>query len=228
MILTAFLRALSQGTDARFARVLGSGVALTLGLLLAVWVATIELVRWLTPDSLTLPWIGEVGGLDLAASAGSVVLLLVASVFLMVPVASAFTGLLLDRIADAVEVRYYPALPAQRRQPLGEVLGGSLLFLALVVGANLAALLVWPFTGPLAPLLFWAMNGWLLGREYFTLVAVRHMPPEAARGLYRAHRGTVWLAGVLMAAPLSVPLVNLLVPVLGVAAFTHIFHMLRK
>ena len=37
-----------------------------------------------------------------------------------------------------------------------------------------------------------------------------------------------WLAGTLMAAPLSIPLVNLLVPVLGVATFTHLFHRLAE
>ncbi len=227
MILQAFLKALSQATDPRFARVLGLGVALTLGLLVALWAVTIELVRWLTPDTLTLPWLGEVGGWDTAASAGSVLLLLLASVVLMVPVASAFTGLFLDTIAEAVETRHHPALPAARRQPLAEQIGGTLKFLGLVVAANLAALLVWPFTGPLAPLLFWALNGWLLGREYFTLVALRRLPPDQATALYRANRGTVWLAGSLMAAPLSVPLLNLVIPVLGVATFTHLFHAVR-
>jgi uncharacterized protein involved in cysteine biosynthesis len=38
--------------------------------------------------------------------------------------------------------------------------------------------------------------------------------------------GKVWLAGILMAAPLSIPLVNLVIPVLGVATFTHLFHRL--
>lgn len=228
MILQAFLKALSQATDPRFARVLGLGVALSLGLLVALWTGTIELIRWLTPDTLTLPWLGQVGGLDTAASAGSVLLLLLASAFLMVPVASAFTGLFLDRIAEAVEARHYPALPATRQQPLTEQLAGALKFLALVIGANLAALLVWPFTGPLAPMLFWALNGLLLGREHFTLVALRRLPPDQARSLYSANRGTVWLAGTLMAAPLSIPLLNLVIPVLGVATFTHIFHACKR
>ena len=38
---------------------------------------------------------------------------------------------------------------------------------------------------------------------------------------------TVWAAGILMALPLSIPLMNLVVPILGVATFTHIFHQLR-
>lgn len=228
MIIAAFLRALSQGTDPGFRRVLLLGIGWTLALLIALWAATLELVVWLTPDTLTLPWIGEVGGIDAAASVGSVVLLLLASTVLMVPVASAFTGLFLDRIAQAVETRHYPALPAARAQGITESVTGSLGFFALIVVANLLALVIWPFTGPLAPLLFWALNGFLLGREYFTLVALRHLTPAQAKQLYRANRATVWLAGTLMAAPLSIPLVNLLVPVFGVATFTHIFHALSK
>lgn len=227
MILAAFLKALSQLADRRFRRVLALGLALTLGLLTALWLATIKLVRWFTPDSLTLPWLGEVAWLDTAASAGSVLLLLLASVVLMVPVASAFTGLYLDRIADAVEARHYPTLPAPRHQTAREQATGSLAFFGLIIVANLVALAVWPFTGPLAPLLFWALNGFLLGREYFTLAALRHLPPEDAKRLYRANRLTIWAAGTLMAAPLSIPLLNLMIPVLGAATFTHIFHRLR-
>lgn len=227
MILSAFLKALSQIADRRFRSVLGLGAALTLGLLVALWVVTIQAVRWVTPDTLTLPWLGEMKWLDTAASAGSLLVLLLASVVLMAPVASAFTGLFLDRIAAAVEARHYPALPPLRGQGISEQVTGSLSFFGLIVAANLIALVIWPFTGPLAPLLFWALNGFLLGREYFTLVAQRHLPPEQASRLYRANRVTVWAAGTLMAAPLSIPLVNLLIPVLGAATFTHIFHALH-
>lgn len=227
MILRAFLRALSQAADPAFARVLAQGIGLTLGLLVALWIATLKLLRWLTPDHITLPWWGEVGHLDALASGAGVLVLLLASVVLMVPVASAFTGLFLDRIAATVEARHYPALPPARAQGMAETLRGTVGFFGVIVVANLVALAIWPFTGPLAPLLFWALNGFLLGREYFTLAALRHLPPDQAAALYRRHRGTVWAAGALMAAPLSVPLVNLVIPVLGAATFTHLFHALR-
>ena len=97
-----------------------------------------------------------------------------------------------------------------------------------MVVVNLAALLILPFAGPFIPLIFWAVNGWLLGQEYFTLVAARRMPKAEAKRLRRLHRGTIWLAGALMAAPLTVPVVNLLIPVFGAATFTHLFHALRQ
>ncbi len=85
----------------------------------------------------------------------------------------------------------------------------------------------YPFLGPASPLLFWAVNGYLLGQEYFAMVAARRLPPDEAKALRARHRGRIWGAGVLMALPLSVPLVNLVIPVLGTATFTHLFHRLR-
>jgi CysZ protein len=95
-----------------------------------------------------------------------------------------------------------------------------------VIAVNTAGLVLYLFAGPAIPLIFWDLNGWLLGREYFALVANRRMEPQAAKALRRANSGKVWLAGILMAAPLSIPLVNLVIPVLGVATFTHLFHRL--
>ncbi len=227
MILAAFFRALSQAADPAFRRVLWQGLGLTLALLVALWLGALQLLRWVTPDQITLPWWGEVGHLDAIASGAGILLLLVASAFLMVPVASAFTGLFLDRIAQRVEARHYPALPPARPMPLAESLRDALGFFGLVVAVNLLALVVLPFSGPAAPLLFWAMNGFLLGREYFTLVALRHLQAAEAQALYRRHRATIWAAGTLMAAPLSIPLLNLVIPVLGVATFTHLFQALR-
>lgn len=228
LILSSFGAALAQWSDPRFRRVVALGVGLTLGLLILLWLVLLGAIQWLVPDHVTLPLLGPVGGIDLALSVGSVFLMLLASIVLMVPVASAFSGLFLDSVADAVEMRHYPALPPARAQGLAEGIAGATGFFGIVLGANLVALLLWPFAGPFVPLLFWGVNGYLLAREYATLVAQRRMDRASARGFWRAHKGRLWLAGVLMAAPLSVPLVNLLIPVFGVATFTHLVHRLAR
>lgn len=71
------------------------------------------------------------------------------------------------------------------------------------------------------------MNGFLLGREYYTLAAIRRVGRAEAKRLRSRNMGTIWLAGILMAMPLSVPLVNLVIPILGAATFTHLFHRLQ-
>jgi CysZ protein len=139
-------------------------------------------------------------------------------------VASAFTGMFLDQVADAVEDRHYPQLPDVPGVPFLEGLRDGLGFLGVIVAANLVALILYAFFTPLAPLIFWALNGYLLGREYFQLVAMRRIGRKGAKALMKRHMGQVWLAGGLMAIPLTVPVVNLLVPVLGAATFTHLYH----
>jgi uncharacterized protein involved in cysteine biosynthesis len=96
----------------------------------------------------------------------------------------------------------------------------------VLIAANLLALILYAILTPFAPFIFWGMNGFLLGREYFTLAAMRRLGRDGARKLRAKHSTTVWLAGTLMAIPLSVPLVNLVIPIIGVATFTHIYHRL--
>jgi uncharacterized protein involved in cysteine biosynthesis len=226
-MLGDFFRALGQLGDRRFRSVLWRGIGLTLALLVAVYVLVLNAIRVFVPDQVTLPWIGPVGGIDAVLSWGSIPVILLASVFLMVPVASAFTGFFLEDVAEAVEDRHYPALPAITPVPFLTTVLDSMVFFGVLVLANLLALTIYPFAGPLAPVVFWVVNGYLLGREYFTMVAMRRVGRAGARMLRRRHAGEIWLAGTLMAAPLSVPLVNLLIPVLGIATFTHLFHRLQ-
>lgn len=224
MIFAAFFQALAQIGDSRFRRVLGLGILLSLALLVAAYAAFLQLVWWLTPESLDIPIIGPVEGVETLLGWASLLIMLLLSVFLMVPVASAFTGLFLEDVAAAVEDRHYPQLPPPMRLPWAEQARQAVNFLGVVVAANVLALFSYPFAGPAIPLIFWGMNGFLLGREYFTTVAMRRLPPEAAKAMRGRNFWTIWTAGVLMTAPLSIPVLNLVIPVLGVATFTHLFH----
>ena len=106
--------------------------------------------------------------------------------------------------------------------------GWTLAFLGVILLANAAAFALYLLLPPFAPLIFLGLNGALLGREYVLLAARRRMGREDARRFARTHGGTVWLAGALMALPLTVPVLNLLVPVLGAATFTHLVHRLGR
>ena len=226
MIWAAFMRALGQIGDGRFVRVVTLGAILAIALLTGIYAALLWVLEFFIPGSVTIPFIGPVGGIDTLLSWGSILLMLVLSVFLMVPVASAFSGLFLDDVAQAVEDRFYPGLPAVPRASFGDTLIDTANFTGLLVMVNTLALILYIFAGPFIPVLFWAINGFMLGREYFTLVATRRLGRTAAKALRKRYSGRIWLAGTLMAAPLSIPLINLVIPVLGVATFTHIFHAL--
>lgn len=227
MILNAFLKSLGQLGDRAFRRVLLLGVGLSVLLLALIYAVVFVLIGWLLPETFTLPWIGTVAWVDELLSGASILLMLVLSVFLMVPVASAFIGIFLDDVAEAVEARHYPHLPAVKSPPVLDQIRDSAAFLGVVVGVNLVALVAYFFVGPFAPLLFWAVNGFLLGREYFQMAAMRRLGREGAVALRRRHAGTIFLAGLLMAVPLSLPLVNLVIPILGAAVFTHLVNRLQ-
>lgn len=226
VIFSSFFMALGQIGDARFRRVMLLGVILALALLAAVYAGFLYLIESFAPGSVEIPFVGPIGGIDTLLGWGSFFLMLGLSVFLMVPVASAFSGLFLEDITDAVEDRHYPNLPPVQPLRLADTLIDSLNFLGLLIAVNVLAVVLYAFAGPFIPVLFWAINGWLLGREYFTLVAMRRVGRQRAKVLRSQNSGRIWLAGILMAAPLSVPLVNLMIPVLGVATFTHLYHKL--
>ena len=227
MIFSSFVKSLSQLDDPRFRKVLWIGIGLTLALLFGAYAGLLWLVEWMTGESTSLPLVGEVTWVGDLLSFGSLLFMVVLSVFLMVPVASAITSMFLDEVAQAVEDRHYPRLPPATPVPFSEALRDTLSFLGVLIVANFLALILYAFFVPLAPFIFWGLNGFLLGREYFTLAAMRRVGRARAKEMRRKHLGTIWLAGVLMAMPLSFPLVNLLIPILGAATFTHIFHALN-
>lgn len=224
MILRSFLLTLGQIGDPRFRKVLFLGIGLTIALLIAVYAAFIWIIGAFVGDSITLPLIGEVTWVDNLLSASSFVLMIVLSVFLMIPVASAITSMFLDEVAQAVEDKHYPHLPQVPDIPFWDGLRDTVNFLGVLMGANILALILYVLFPPAALFIFWAMNGFLLGREYFTLAAMRRLGRERAKELRARHSGTIWLAGTLMAIPLSVPILNLVIPIIGAATFTHIYH----
>jgi len=224
MILSSFFAALGQMGDPRFRHVLIKGVGLTIALSIIVTTSFVLLINYMTDESAFFQFLGSVRWISDLISWGSFFLISFLSIFLMVPVASAITSLFLDEVAQAVEDKHYPHLPQIQSVPFGEAMRDTVNFLGVLIGANFLALFLYVLFSFAAPLIFWALNGFLLGREYFTLAAMRRVGRTQAKVMRKQHRGTIWVAGILMAMPLSIPLLNLIIPILGAATFTHLYH----
>ncbi|MEY8118282.1 EI24 domain-containing protein [Falsihalocynthiibacter sp. BN13B15] len=227
MIFGDFFKSLAQLSDRRFRLVLWKGVGLSFLLLFGIYVVFVTGINWFVPESVTLPWVGNITVLKSIFSWASILLMILLSMFLMIPVASAFTGFFLDEVAEAVEDKHYPQLPPAPKMPFADTVVDTVNFLGLIVGLNIVGLVVFPFFGPLAPIMFLGLNGFLLGREYFQMAAMRRLGRVQGRALMSKNRGEIWIAGALMALPLLIPFVNLFVPVLAAATFTHMFQRLR-
>jgi len=138
------------------------------------------------------------------------------------PVTSLVAGLFLERAAQRVEAHHYPADAPGEDQPFWQSLRVAIRFTLLVIILNLLAL---PFY--LIPVfnivLFWSLNGYLLGREYFELVALRHLGQGPASALRRRYRGRVFLAGVFIAMFATIPGLNLLTPLFSTTLMVHTY-----
>ena len=178
------------------------GIGLTVALLVGTYAGILWLVQTVTADGVTIPWIGQVGWVGDLLSWGSLGVMIVLSVFLMVPVASAITSLFLDDVAQAVEDVHYPHLSQVPRSDFWEGLKDTVNFLGVLLVANIAAFGLYALLPFLALPIFFGLNGFLLGREYFQIAAMRRIGREEAKKLRRKHAGKIWIAGCLMALPL--------------------------
>lgn len=227
-MISDFLRATGQLFEKRFRRVLLRSVGITLLLLgIFVWGGS-TLLTWALPFEFNIPIFGTFAiGADLSPWVARAIFFIL-SIIAMFPVTSVVIGLFLEEIADAVEDRHYPNLPPARVLPLSEIMGEALRFMLLVIVVNTLAIVIYLASTLFAPIIFWMINGLLLSREYFHLVAIRRLDPQQAIALRKSNRLGNWVAGVILAIPLSIPIVNLIVPILGVAVFTHRFHRLTR
>jgi len=211
-MLRALFLALGQLFDRRILTMLGASVLLSIACFAIAWAG----VAWtLTHTTLfSSDWLETT--VDVLGGALTLVL-----TWLTFPLlASVFIGLLLEPIARAVEQRHYPMLPKAPGLPFFAGLVASLRFLALVVALNLLLLLLW-LVPPAYPVGYLLVNGLLLGREYFELVALRRLSPAEANALRKRCSGELLLLGVATAGLMMVPIANFVAPVLVTMVFVH-------
>jgi CysZ protein len=221
-VIPAFSRALGQLGERRVIGVLLKSMAMTLAifaaLAVALWRGSAALIEGHAGG-----W-GELGGLV------ALLLAIISGWLLFRVVALAVLQFFADEVVRAVEARHYPAHAAAARDlPFREDADNALRGLVRAVVVNLAALpiaLLLLVTGVGTAILFWTVNAWLLGRELTDMVWLRHRSapsdPSPLGGLTRFGLGGI------VAAMLLVPFVNLLAPVLGAAAATHLVHSRRR
>jgi CysZ protein len=221
LILDAARAALSRLFSPEFRAVFLKTLGLTVLALVALWFALTGLVDWLA-----LPWVqAMLPGLPSWAGWLSGIIAAIALAFgmalLIAPVTAIVAGLFLDDIAEVVERTDFPGDPAGRAMPALRSLVLSIKFLGVVIAGNIIALLLLLVPG-INIAAFFIVNGYLLGREFFEFAAMRFRPEAEARALRRKYAGTVFLAGLLIAAFLAVPLLNLLTPLFAAAMMVHL------
>jgi uncharacterized protein involved in cysteine biosynthesis len=216
--LGAFFKAIGQLGDPAVRRVVWTGLGISLAVFAALWTA----VGYVLANTALF----ASGWLEALADVLGGLTALVFTWLLFPGVVSAVTAVLLDAVARAVEARHYPHLPEAPGAGTAATVLTAAKFLGALVVLNTAALL-FLLVPPVFPFVFYAVNGYLLGREYFELVALRRAGNAETRALRKAHRGQLFLAGLVIALFLTVPVVNLLAPVTATAVMVHLFELWR-
>ncbi len=138
------------------------------------------------------------------------------------------TGFFGDEVVEAIEGKYFPTLVGQAKPvTLGMSLSLAAASFARVLLLNLIALpfYIFLFFTAIGPfILFLALNAMLLGRDLAEMVAVRHLDKAQMRQWLRNHRFDCALLGLIVTGLFLIPFVNLIAPILGAAAATHLFH----
>lgn len=225
-MITGLIRAFEQLGDPRIRGVLIRAVLISM----VVFIALMTGVGWLLSGValVGIDWIDS----TIAVLGGS------GAFFLGLLFFPAFTGIIIsfmmEPIARAVEARHYPGLTSPREEPLAETVANAARFAGITIVLNLLVLvflvplmLITFILIPLIPFVFYGLNGYLLGREYFEFAAVRRLEPGPGRALRKQHRSQIFMCGVAIAVLMTVPFVNWLMPVVAAAYMIHVFEAVR-
>jgi CysZ protein len=159
-----------------------------------------------------LAWI-----VSIAAGVG----ILLGAIFLMPAITSLVASVFVDEVAEHVEREHYPSERPGVALPLSRAMTEGVKTALLTILVYLIALPFVFFAG-LGFIAFFIATAWLLGREYFELAAMRFRPPEEAKAMRRDNAATVFTAGLIIAAFVSIPIVNLATPLFGMAFMVHV------
>jgi CysZ protein len=227
-MLDGAVKAITQIFSPPLRAVLWKSIGLALALIAAVAAALERLIVWLVGAGSTqaettfgpyahVPVTALAWFLSFAAGVG----IIVGGVMLMPAVTSFVASFFADEIAEQVEREHYPADPPGHALPLWRAVleGGGTALLAIIVYLCAVPFLL---LAGLGAVIFFLATAWLLGREYFNLAAMRFRPPEEAKALRKRNAGTVYIAGLFIAAFVSIPIVNLATPLFAMALMVHV------
>jgi CysZ protein len=231
-MLEAAAKALAQMFTKPFRTVLLKSIGLAIALLALLGIVLWRLLEWLTGAGSA--WVeGTLGPMahgPLAALGWLLAIalgfgLIAGAIFLMPAVTALVASFFADEIAETVEHTHYPLDPPGRALPLPSAIleGVKTALLALLVYLGCAPFLLLAGFGAV---LFFLATAYLLGREYFSLAAMRFHPVAEAKTLRRVHRTTIFIAGMFIAGFVSIPIVNLATPLFGTAFMVHVYKRL--
>ncbi len=166
------------------------------------------------------------GWLDTLADVTGTLFTVVAAWFLFPIVVSLIATVFQEQVANVIDRQEYGEAPSQSLPFLPELLHG-LRLAGLALGLNLLALPLY-LTVVLFPFVYYPLNGYLLGREFFEMVAARYVGRAEATALRKRHRAKAFLGGLLIVLMATLPGINMIAPFAGIALMAHVYRGMAK
>ena len=226
-MLDAAVKALSQMISPPMRSILWRSIGLALVLITVLAIGLQRLLSWFATygevwlEGLLGPgWHTSLEVLAWIVSIATGLGVVFGAVFLMPAITSVVASLFVDDVADHVEREHYPAERPGVALPFSQAIYEGVKTALLTILVYLIAL---PFVllAGAGFLIFFLATAWLLGREYFELAAMRFRSPEEAKAMRRDNAATIFAAGLIIAAFVSIPIVNLATPIFGMAFMVH-------
>src|SRR5580692_10023556 len=208
-------RALSLVFDPAFFGIVLKAVLLTLGLFVALFAGVLYGVSHLPPFHWHL--------LNVLLDVLAPIFMAVLFAYLGAPVAALFASLFLNDVAGAVEARDYPAYAKAGPVPTRAALTASVRAFLWLVAVNILLLPFHVLLPGVADVLTFLADGWFLGRQYFDLVALRHLSLGEVDAMRRRYASAIFLGGVMISLMAVIPFADFIAPVFGAALMTHAF-----
>jgi CysZ protein len=214
-MLNAFFRALGDLLSPPLRKVVALSLAIAIATFIALWIAVAFTLGHLP----TVGWRVVNWLIDVAGAVGVLVL----SWLLFPAIVTMIMGLFLEPVAAAVEELHYPDRGPPRPLSIGEAAWAGVRLMLFSLVLNVLALPLYLLLPGLNILVFLGMNGYLFGRQYFELIALRRLNPDTANQVRHRFAGRVFSGGVIIAGMFALPLINLVVPVFATAFMLHLF-----
>jgi uncharacterized protein involved in cysteine biosynthesis len=226
-MLDAAFKALAQMFSPPFRRILLKSAGIALLLIVVAAIGLHRVLVWFTEHGQI--WVETTFGitataplrvLSWALSIAAALGVIAGSIFLMPAVTGLLASFFADEVAEEVERRHYPGEPPGHVLPMATALFQGIKTALLAILVYLVAMPSLLLAG-FGAVVFFLATAFLLSCEYFELAAMRFRSPEEARALRKANQSTVFIAGLFVAAFVSIPILNLATPLFGTAFMVH-------
>ncbi len=215
MLLQLVYRCLNSVTNKFFYAILGLTLLATLAIFAGFYISTNAFITHYTED-LFWPLSSIV---DFLGSSTSLLL----SYFLFPLTFPIISSLFAEKIFVHMESKHYHISINPRINSFAARMIESIKFVVKALFLNLLALPLYliPIIGIV---LYYYINAYLFGKEYFDMTAHRYSEIKTAKQDYKTNRFSILSTGLLICLMSTFPIINLFAPILAIIIMAHLYH----